>query len=167
MRWLRFAPDLTYYVTGFSKSFGAGLRVAYIRAPPSRRAQHLAGALRATTVMASPFTVLLATQWVGDGTADLMLDAIRTESAARQELASRVLVELEVRCRSGRVSFLDAHYSADCGWQRIRACVAIAIARDWGGFGGGFRYRWQSARSHSQSALAVLRISMNVKTRSG
>ena len=85
------APDLTYYVTGFSKTFGAGLRVAYIRAPSSRRAQHLAGALRATTVMASPFTVLLATQWVADGTASLMLEAIRAECNARQAIVSRVL----------------------------------------------------------------------------
>jgi DNA-binding transcriptional MocR family regulator len=85
------APDLTYYVTGFSKTFGAGLRVAYIRAPNTRRAQHLAGALRATTVMASPFTVLLATQWVIDGTASDMLAAIRAESNARQAAASRVL----------------------------------------------------------------------------
>lgn len=85
------APDLTYYVTGFSKSFGAGLRVAYIRAPSSRRAQHLAGALRATTVMASPFTMLLATQWVNDGTASMMLDAIRLESQARQAIVARVL----------------------------------------------------------------------------
>jgi DNA-binding transcriptional MocR family regulator len=85
------APDLTYYVTGFSKTFGAGLRVAYIRAPSLRRAQHLAGALRATTVMASPFTVLLATQWVADGTADLMLEAIRAESNARQAIVARVM----------------------------------------------------------------------------
>jgi DNA-binding transcriptional MocR family regulator len=85
------APDLTYYVTGLSKTFGAGLRVAYIRAPNARRAQHLAGALRATTVMASPFTVLLATQWVLDGTASDMLAAIRAESNARQAMASRVL----------------------------------------------------------------------------
>jgi DNA-binding transcriptional MocR family regulator len=86
-----FAPDLTYYVTGFSKSFGAGLRVAYICAPSARRAQHLAGALRATTVMASPFTMLLATQWINDGTASAMLDAIRSESNARQAIVARVL----------------------------------------------------------------------------
>lgn len=90
------APELTYYVTGFSKNFGAGLRVAYIRAPSSRRAQHLAGALRATTVMASPFTMLLATQWVNDGTAVAMLDAIRSESKARQEIVAHVLEDFVI-----------------------------------------------------------------------
>ena len=86
-----FAPELTYYVTGLSKSLGAGLRVAYLHAPTPRQTQRLAGALRATTVMASPFTVTLATQWIADGTALEMLNAIRNESSARQAIASRVL----------------------------------------------------------------------------
>ncbi|MGF6568699.1 DNA-binding transcriptional MocR family regulator [Paraburkholderia sp. GAS333] len=85
------APELTYYVTGLSKSFGAGLRVAHLHAPTARQTQRLAGALRATTVMASPFTVTLATQWIADGTAVDMLNAIRNESRARQAIASRVL----------------------------------------------------------------------------
>ncbi len=41
--------------------------------------------------MASPFTVTLATQWIVDGTALDMLNAIRNESRARQAIASRVL----------------------------------------------------------------------------
>ncbi|WP_175108409.1 PLP-dependent aminotransferase family protein, partial [Pararobbsia alpina] len=86
-----FAPELTYYITGMSKNLGAGLRVAYLHAPTPRQAQRLAGALCATTVMASPFTVSLATQWVADGTAQEMLSAIRSESKARQAIAARVL----------------------------------------------------------------------------
>ena len=85
------APELTYYVTGFSKCLGAGLRVAYVSAPGERQAQRLAGALRATTVMASPLTLALATRWVQDGTAAAVLQAIRSESAARQALAQRHL----------------------------------------------------------------------------
>jgi DNA-binding transcriptional MocR family regulator len=87
----RLAPELTYYVTGFSKCLGAGLRSAYVCAPSERLAQRLAGALRATTVMASPLTNALATRWVTDGTARAMLEAIRTESIARQALAARHL----------------------------------------------------------------------------
>ena len=41
--------------------------------------------------MASPFTVTLATQWIADGTAADMLNAIRNESRARQAIASRML----------------------------------------------------------------------------
>lgn len=85
------APDLTYYITGFSKTLGAGLRNAYVRSPSARQSQRLAGALRATTVMASPITNLLATLWVEDGTADAMLQAIRAESNARLALATRHL----------------------------------------------------------------------------
>jgi DNA-binding transcriptional MocR family regulator len=118
------APDLTYYVTGFSKSFGAGLRVAYVRAPSARRAQHLAGALRATTVMASPYTLLLATQWVVDGTAEMMLGAIRSESNARQELASRVLSAWQFDTdRDGFHLWLPI--PADCGWQSSELALQL------------------------------------------
>jgi DNA-binding transcriptional MocR family regulator len=85
------APDLTYYITGFSKCLGAGLRSAYVCAPNARHAQRLAGALRATTVMASPLTNALVTRWVNDGTAEAMLQAIRNESIARQAIAERYL----------------------------------------------------------------------------
>ncbi len=104
-----FAPELTYYITGMSKNLGAGLRVAYLHAPTPRQAQRLAGALRATTVMASPFTVSLATQWVADGTAQEMLSAIRSESKARQAIAARVL---------GASSY-DAHPDGFHLWLRI------------------------------------------------
>jgi DNA-binding transcriptional MocR family regulator len=90
------APDLTYYITGFSKCLGAGLRVAYVCAPSERAAQRLAGALRATTVMASPVTNALATRWVADGTAIAMRDAIRDESIARQALAAMHLSKYPV-----------------------------------------------------------------------
>ena len=85
------APDITTYITGFSKTLGAGLRSAYVCSPNARQSQRLAGAMRATTVMASPITNALATLWVEDGTAEAMLQAVRNESNARQALASRHL----------------------------------------------------------------------------
>jgi DNA-binding transcriptional MocR family regulator len=85
------APELTYYVTGLSKCFGAGLRIAFINGPTARQTQRLAGTLRATTVMASPLNTLLATSWIKDGTAGDMLKAIRAESVARQLVAREVL----------------------------------------------------------------------------
>ncbi|MET0349441.1 MAG: PLP-dependent aminotransferase family protein [Rhizobacter sp.] len=85
------APDLTWYVSGFSKCLGAGVRTAYVCAPSERQAQRLAGALRATTVMASPITNALTSRWVLDGTADAMVNAIRAESVARQAMVARHL----------------------------------------------------------------------------
>ncbi|ASK34407.1 GntR family transcriptional regulator [Alcanivorax sp. N3-2A] len=85
------APELTYYLCGFSKSLGAGLRVAYLALPSARLRSRLAVTLRATTVMASPITAALASYWVQDGTADLALSLTRKESQARQGLVARIL----------------------------------------------------------------------------
>ncbi|VVD77221.1 PLP-dependent aminotransferase family protein [Pandoraea terrigena] len=84
------APELTYYVTGMSKCFGAGLRIAFVIAPNARHAERLAGAMRATTVMASPYMSHLTARWIESGLARDMLLAIRTECAVRQHLAERV-----------------------------------------------------------------------------
>lgn len=84
-------PELTYYVAGLAKCVGAGLRLAYIAAPDAASTARLAAAVRATTVMAAPFTAALATRWINEGIADLALAAIRKESMARQRLAARIL----------------------------------------------------------------------------
>jgi len=91
------APELTYYISGLAKCFGAGLRVAYLCAPDARRGKRIAAALRALTVMASPITNTLATHWINDGTADAMLAAIRKESAERQNLAVKLLASQQYR----------------------------------------------------------------------
>ncbi|MRX06661.1 aminotransferase class I/II-fold pyridoxal phosphate-dependent enzyme [Pseudoduganella sp. FT25W] len=83
--------DVTYYVAGMAKCVGAGLRLAYIAAPDAVSTARLAAAVRATTVMAAPFTAALASRWIREGTADLALNAIRKESMARQRLAARIL----------------------------------------------------------------------------
>lgn len=89
------APDLTYYIGGISKSLGSGLRIAYVHSPSAIHTQRLAGALRATTVMASPVTAALATRWIVSGIAHRLLDAVREESAARQVIAARCLENVE------------------------------------------------------------------------
>jgi DNA-binding transcriptional MocR family regulator len=86
-------PDITFYVAGLAKSVGAGLRLAYVSAPDTADTARVAASLRATAVMAAPFTAALATRWIRDGTADLALAAIRKESMARQRLAARLLPE--------------------------------------------------------------------------
>ena len=85
------APELTFHVSGFAKFLGAGLRIAYLVAPDARRASRLSTSLRALSVMASPLTVAIATQWVDDGTAEAALLAVRAESVERQRIVSRVL----------------------------------------------------------------------------
>lgn len=82
------APDLVYHVAGLSKCLSPALRLAYLVVPEARQAVRLAQALRATALMPAPLTARLATRWIGDGTAALMLDALRREATARQEMAA-------------------------------------------------------------------------------
>ncbi|MFP5517256.1 MAG: PLP-dependent aminotransferase family protein [Alphaproteobacteria bacterium] len=85
------APDIVFYIGGVAKVLGAGLRVAYLVVPEARHVWQLSAFLRATTVMASPLTVALATRWIGDGTAQGILAAIRAESTLRQTVARGIL----------------------------------------------------------------------------
>jgi DNA-binding transcriptional MocR family regulator len=85
------APELTHYVGGLSKTLGAGLRIAYLVAPDARAAGRVTGFLRATSVMASPISIALATQWICDGTADELVAFVRMESQARQAIAAAAL----------------------------------------------------------------------------
>lgn len=85
------APELTWHIGGLAKCIGAGLRLAYTIAPTPRCAYHLAQAIRALSVMPSPLSMALTTQWIEDGTADSIRRFIRTESAVRQAIAAEAL----------------------------------------------------------------------------
>jgi DNA-binding transcriptional MocR family regulator len=85
------APELTFFMSGFSKCLGAGLRIAYVATPNARYSARLAATMRTTTVMASPLMVRLATRWINDGTVPTVTLAIREEARFRQKLAREVL----------------------------------------------------------------------------
>ncbi|MCY1508296.1 enduracididine biosynthesis enzyme MppQ [compost metagenome] len=85
------APDLVYYIGGLAKCLSPALRIAYLVVPDSRSSVRIEGVIRATAGLASPLTAAIATRWIEDGTADAVLGAIRTETAARQKIAENVL----------------------------------------------------------------------------
>lgn len=85
------APELTWHIGGLAKCIGAGLRLAYTIAPTPRCALHLAQAVKALSVMPSPLSMALTTQWIEDGTADAIRRFIRAETAARQQIAAEAL----------------------------------------------------------------------------
>lgn len=85
------APELSWHIAGLSKCLGAGLRLAYVVVPDIRSGWSFAAALRAGSIMASPLTAALATAWIEDGSADALLDFLRAETAARQQLAAGIL----------------------------------------------------------------------------
>lgn len=87
----KLAPEITYYINGLAKCFGAGLRIAYLYCPNKILAQRTAGALRSLSVMASPVTNAIGTQWINDGTVENMIESIRLESNSRQTIAKRHL----------------------------------------------------------------------------
>ena len=87
------APELTFFVSGFAKCLGAGLRVSYVATPNARYTARLAATMRATTVMAAPMMLRLATRWVHDGTVRAATAAIREESRIRQQMAREILRE--------------------------------------------------------------------------
>ena len=92
-----FAPGITYYISGMSKWLGAGLRSAYVLAPTQATQQRLAGALRATTVMASPLINALVSAWLDNGQAAAVLSAVRDECAWRSALTRHCLGDWGVR----------------------------------------------------------------------
>jgi DNA-binding transcriptional MocR family regulator len=85
------APDACWHVAGLAKCIGAGLRLAYVIAPDARAAWSFNSAMRALSVMASPITAAVATRWITDGTADMILRFIRSETMAREKIAARAL----------------------------------------------------------------------------
>lgn len=85
------APDICWHIAGLAKCIGAGLRLAYVVAPDARAGWSFNSAMRALCVMASPICAAVATRWIHDGTADMILRFIRAESMARERIAAKWL----------------------------------------------------------------------------
>lgn len=85
------APDITYYVASLAKPVAPGLRIAYVVAPDVAAAAPLAAGIRCTTIMVPPVMAALASEWIRSGAARQIAEAVRRESAARQQLAARAL----------------------------------------------------------------------------
>jgi DNA-binding transcriptional MocR family regulator len=136
-----YAPGLVYYVSGLSKWLGAGMRTAYVVAPSVVLQQRLAGALRATTVMASPFVNAIVTSWLEQGDGEAVLAAVRAECGWRSALMKDMLGEQGVRChRQGFHAWLPvpasedpngtAHLTSDLRKLGIAAVAASAFSTD-------------------------------------
>ena len=95
------APQHTIYIATLSKCLSPGLRTAYVVAPDSNTQESILAALRAITLMASPIATALATQWIRDGSAAVLLDGIRNEASARQQIARQWLIGADQYPQSG------------------------------------------------------------------
>lgn len=83
-------PELTFHIASTSKILAPGLRIGYLLTPPHGAAL-AAEAVRTTAWMPAPLSTLIATRWIEDGTAQVILEAQRVELQARQALARELL----------------------------------------------------------------------------
>jgi len=84
------APERTVYVSGFSKSVAAGLRVGFAVAPPDR-VRAMARAIRATTWNTPGVMTAITAGWLEDGTVARLEDEKRADATRRQRLAAERL----------------------------------------------------------------------------
>jgi DNA-binding transcriptional MocR family regulator len=103
-------PGRSVYLTGTAKALEPGLRIGYVHAPVDLRPR-LAAGIRATTWMAAPLMAEIATRWIEGGRAEQIVARKRVETAARQELAGRLLAGLRV----------DTHAAAHHLWLYLPA----------------------------------------------
>ena len=90
------APELTVYVSGFSKNIATGLRVGYVVAP-LQWVPAIERAIRSTTWNTPGVMTALVCGWIEDGTAvrleaEKRQDAMRRQAIAREALAGLTLI---------------------------------------------------------------------------
>ncbi len=88
------APDITLYISGFSKNIATGLRVGYIAAPSSC-IPAIERVVRATSWNTPALITALVCRWIDDGTVDRLEAEKRSDARRRQQLAREILAGLD------------------------------------------------------------------------
>ncbi|QOZ23983.1 PLP-dependent aminotransferase family protein [Bradyrhizobium sp. CCBAU 51753] len=82
-----FAPERTWYILGLSKSLAAQLRIAYTVAPSETIAREVFWpGVKTTNWMVAPLIAEIATLWIEQDTAEAILESVRADTNARQEI---------------------------------------------------------------------------------
>ena len=79
-------PELSYYVSSFSKAVTPALRTAFVVAPSAALAARVSPHLQATGWLAPPIMTEIASSWISSGVAAKIVADRRQEAAARQAL---------------------------------------------------------------------------------
>ncbi len=84
------APELTFYLSSFSKTIIPGLRFGFLLTPEASivaaRNRHMV-----TNWMATPLMADIAAQWLADGTADRLIAWQRRELTVRQAIVREII----------------------------------------------------------------------------
>lgn len=96
------APEITVYVSGFSKSVSTGLRVGFVAAPV-QWVSAIERIIRATTWNTPGVMTAIICGWIDDGTVTRLETEKRRDARMRQSIASDVLAGL--RCVSNPSSY--------------------------------------------------------------
>lgn len=96
----RLAPERTLYVNSLSKTLNPALRIGGLVVPPDL-VEVAEAALAASGLVVSPISCAVMEQWLLDGTADAIADAVATEADRRTALA-RSILGLPARPSQGR-----------------------------------------------------------------
>ncbi|KVC94241.1 GntR family transcriptional regulator [Burkholderia ubonensis] len=83
-------PELTFHIGATSKILAPGLRLGYLCCPQDSVAL-CAEAVRTTAWMPAPMSMLIATAWIENGTAERIMNAQLAEIRARVDLARELL----------------------------------------------------------------------------
>ncbi|MCH5700844.1 PLP-dependent aminotransferase family protein, partial [Salmonella enterica] len=79
-------PASVFYIATLAKTLTPGLRTAFVLGPDRDSRRNVLAAMRSFAVMAAPLMGVLTTQWITSGAARQILDGVRAEAQARQQL---------------------------------------------------------------------------------
>lgn len=85
------APAFVFHIATLAKCLTPGLRTAFVLGPDQESRDRVLAAMRSFALMSTPLMGALTTQWIVSGSAQAVLDGVRTEAQARQRLARRIL----------------------------------------------------------------------------
>ncbi len=84
-------PDRVFHLGGISKAMAPGLRVGFLVCPPGPFFEQTLKAIRAVLYAPPAWGALVFGQWMLDGTAKRIAEAMKREIAARAALARKIL----------------------------------------------------------------------------
>ncbi|HRP23418.1 PLP-dependent aminotransferase family protein [Thauera sp.] len=90
-----YLPELSFHCTSFTKSVMCGLRTGYLTVP-RRMALRADSILRVNSWMATPLLAEIATRWIGDGTAQALIEIQRKRMELRQNMVRDAFGELVI-----------------------------------------------------------------------